>query len=120
MNTSSLGILIVSRDDDQTFAFTCRQTLESQGYRTSRAVSLGQAISRAFIERPVLVILDYSFKSAEQAAFIECLHESYPDIHVLCLKYQIPPQVLLAECKSILASQPGAENVHALEYACAS
>ena len=67
-----------------------------------------------------LIVVDKSFTEAEQKAFVDCLHESHADIHVLALRDSLAPQFLLADCKSILSEHPGTANVHGFEYRRAS
>ena len=120
MTTNSPVILIVSRADDRLFLVPCRRVLEKNGYRTVSVSTLGLAVSLALKDRVSLIVVDKSFTEAEQEAFIDCLHESHADIHVLRLRESIAPQFLLADCKSILSAHPGAANVHGFEYRRAS
>jgi len=71
----------------------------------------------AFSLRPDLVILEQSFGERERTAFIDCLHESHPEIPVLYLQQgkKTPPDLVLKCCQNILTAQPGGGTVHAIQ-----
>jgi hypothetical protein len=70
----------------------------------------------SFERSPDLIILGNTFSDAEQADFIEEVHESQPGMLVMCLKYNlIDPTMLLAACKSIFSRQPGCACVRLLQ-----
>lgn len=111
-------ILVVSRDAKECRLWAHRNSFERAGYRVSQARSLGDAVCAAVNSRPNLIVLEQSFSEREQAAFVDCLHESHPGIHVLCLgSGDISTGDLLSECRSILTGQPGGEKVHTLKPA---
>ena len=118
--TASPEILLVSKDDP-VLTYTRRKVLEAAGFRTYWASSLGLAASMAVRRKMTIVILESSFSLLEQSAFVESLHESYPEIHVLCFGYEVlGPEELLSECRSILSGQPGSARVHRFELPRAS
>ena len=81
-----------------------------------RVESLGRAIAMIFSLSPNLVILERTFGERERMAFINCLHESNPDIPVLYLEHgRISPDLLLKACKKILAAQPRVGTVHSIQ-----
>lgn len=111
-------VLLVSRYEEKRRVSGHCESFERAGYRVSQSYSLGNAMCVAVNTRPNLIVLERSISEREQIAFIDCLHESYPDIHVLCLgPGHISTQDLLSECKSILAGHPGGEKVHTVRPA---
>jgi DNA-binding NtrC family response regulator len=113
-------ILVVSRDGQDGRLWNHRNSFERAGYRVSQARSLWDAACLAGDSRPNLIVLEPSFSEREQVAFVDCLHESYPGIHVLCLRSgDASTEDLLWECRSILMQQPGGKKVHTLRNSAA-
>jgi response regulator RpfG family c-di-GMP phosphodiesterase len=112
----SQHILVIARDETALGTQLYTTILGNAGYRISRAESLGRAIALALSGKPDLVIVEQTHAQRECSAFINCLHETRPEIHVLCLQNgETRPDVLLKICRSILAAQPGGRTVHSLQ-----
>ncbi len=108
-------ILLVSRDEDKFLTRHRSRGFERVGYRVFGACNLGQGISIALRIHSDLVILEESFSDHEQVAFVECLHESHPDICVLRLgPGAISTEELVSECSLVMSRHPGGERVHTL------
>jgi PleD family two-component response regulator len=106
-------ILLASRDEAP--SRVCCAILKCAGYRIAQTHDLAQALSMSFDLSPDLIILSDAFAEYEQFEFVDELHESQPDISVLCLRLNvIDPQILVAECRSILSRQPGCGRVSSL------
>ena len=113
-------ILIFSIEVKECRPWTHRNSVERAGYRVSHARSLWDAVCLAADSRPNLIVLEPSFSEREQVAFVDCLHESHPGIHVLCLDSgDISTEDLLSECRSILMRQPGGQKVHTPRHSAA-
>ncbi|QNI30598.1 hypothetical protein H7849_15805 [Alloacidobacterium dinghuense] len=109
-------ILLVSKgESDLLSKFRC-DTLQSAGYETTEAPSLGRAVAVIFSVMPDLVILEPYFAERERTAFIGGLHESYPDMQILCLPHgDVRPDLLLKACGTILSGHLGSKTVHTIE-----
>lgn len=108
-------ILFISKNEDHFLARTRCDILERAGYLTLQADGLNDALSLAQVRRADLIIIEHSFSLLEQKAFVNSVHESRPDLHVLCLQYGlIPPGVLLKECESIFSGQPRGGRIRAI------
>jgi len=111
-------VLMVSREEDKFLDRHRSRAFERAGYRVSGAYSLGQGISLALRIHPDLVILEESFSDHEQMAFVECLHESHPDIYVLRLgPGAISTEELVSEGRMVMSGHPGSERVRCLKPA---
>ena len=106
-------ILFVTKNDTTLAARFCANTLRDAGFRVFLAESLGRAVAEVYSLSPDLVILEQTFGEQERTAFINCLHESRPDIRVLYLQHEeTGANLLLKCCQSILSAQPGGRRVH--------
>ena len=106
-------ILFVTKNETTSATRFCANTLRDAGFRVFLAESLGRAVAVAFSLHPDLVILEQTFAEQERTAFINCLHESRPEIRVLYLQDgETGSDLLLKCCQSILSAQPGGRRVH--------
>lgn len=102
-------VLLAFRDDLQLRNRSA--TLRNAGYKTACANNLPNAMALSFYTAPNLIVLGDSFTDAEQAAFVDELHESQPGIWVLCLKSSVKADSLTEQCRSILSGEPGSAKV---------
>lgn len=110
----SQSILLAFRDDPPLGAH--RAILQCAGYRTISAHNLAEAKNLSFERSPDLIILGNTFSDAEEADFIEEVHEYQPDMLVMCVKYNlIDPTMLLSACRSTFSRQPGSSRVRLLK-----
>ena len=121
MRLLSPVILIVAGPEDSAFAAACRKVMEMDGFRVITVGSLGLAVMLACKDRVNLIVLSKSFGDIEQHAFIDCVHETHPSIHILCVRQSVSPQTLREGCNSILSADPGAAAfIHERRYRRAS
>ena len=100
-------VLLISRDEDVLRARAQRH--KTPGFRAVSVPSLRLAVSLVSVRQPRVVVLCQTFEITEQEVFIDELHETHPEIHVLCLRPDAgaPPSALLFACVECFKAQPG-------------
>jgi hypothetical protein len=97
-------ILLVSRDEN--LQNSRALVLAGAGYRTIRTDGLISAVQRSFYCE--MAIIGHTFSPNEQEDFIERVHEGYPSVFVLCLRFGLTqPRALLTAVANCFDSQPG-------------
>jgi len=103
------AILLVSRG--QLFESSHAFVLREAGYRVLVASDLGEAMQLARSCR--MAVIGNTFSAEEQEEFTDGVHESHPDVHVVCLRAKLErPTVLLNQIVKILNGQPPDSRAH--------
>jgi DNA-binding NtrC family response regulator len=101
---------------DRNLLYTREQILQRAGYSTISDTDLARGLQIAQERQPALVVIGHSFHETEQLRFVEHLHETYPEIRVILLRYGlIEPVVLIEMCRSFLDAGPGESRVRILD-----
>ena len=88
--------------------------LERAGYRTMRTASLSSAVPLA--SQSHMAIIGHTFTTAEQAEFIDSVHEANPSVFILCLRFGLhKPEELLTHVADCFAAQPGGNRICVIE-----
>jgi CheY-like chemotaxis protein len=107
---------VLLASSDSSLQQTRSLLLESNGYHTAQVSSLPGALALAGKIRPQIVVLGHCFLPEAQAALVEQLHETLPDIWVICMQTcMVRPEWLLLECAMCFAGQPGSRRVRVLD-----
>ncbi len=104
-------VLLISRD--AILLATREAIFRSAGYLVACASNTSMGLEIALDVSPDLVILGHTIMPDEQISFIDELHETRPEIHVLRLRTGIiQPDLLLKGCAALLSGKTGGTRVH--------
>jgi hypothetical protein len=105
-------ILLVSRDEKIQANRT--SVLKQAGYRTMRTGSLTSAVQLAAYCQMVVIGNTFSFR--EQNQFISTLHDAYPSVLMLCLRFSLShPNMLLAHVADCFGIKRGESRIRVIE-----
>ena len=113
-------ILLVSRDKKVLLDRVA--VIQNAGFRVISASSLRMALGLVSLRAPQVIALCQTYEDIEQELFVDELHETRPDIHVIRIRSasNVLPKSLLMACEKCFHAHPGSEKVHCLGAPCGS
>jgi hypothetical protein len=105
-------ILLVSRDEK--IQANRAAVLNRAGYRIMRTGSLTSAVQLAAYCQ--MVVIGNTFSSGEQNQFMKTIHDAYPSVLILCLRFSLShPNTLLTHVAHCFGIRRGESRIRVIE-----